>query len=187
MLVSAKDMLTKAFEGHYAVGQFNINNLEWTKAILQTAQECNSPVILGVSEGAGKYMCGFNTVAAMVTGNDDESGSTAAALLHIGTPQTIPAAYEAPGEHDARDPLGGGKARGDKRAGDLEQEIPEEEDARACAVDFRREPAEVLLHREGRIRDVHAVEAGDDGDKEHRQYDAEITLARKDLEIDGSF
>ena len=52
MLVSAKDMLTKAFEGHYAVGQFNINNLEWTKAILQTAQECNSPVILGVSEGA---------------------------------------------------------------------------------------------------------------------------------------
>ena len=66
MLVSAKEMLTKAKAGKYAVGQFNINNLEWTKAILLTAQECNSPVILGVSEGAGKYMCGFNTVAGMV-------------------------------------------------------------------------------------------------------------------------
>ena len=66
MLVSAKDMLQKAKAGKYAVGQFNINNLEWTKAVLQAAQECNSPVILGVSEGAGKYMTGFKTVAAMV-------------------------------------------------------------------------------------------------------------------------
>ena len=66
MLVSAKEMLDKAKAGHYAVGQFNINNLEWTKAILLTAQECNSPVILGVSEGAGKYMTGFKTVADMV-------------------------------------------------------------------------------------------------------------------------
>ena len=66
MLVSAKEMLTKAKAGHYAVGQFNINNLEWTKAALLTAQECNSPIILGVSEGAGKYMTGFKTVAAMV-------------------------------------------------------------------------------------------------------------------------
>ena len=65
MLVSAKEMLTKAKEGHYAVGQFNINNLEWTKAILLTAQELNSPVILGVSEGAGKYMCGYKTVVGM--------------------------------------------------------------------------------------------------------------------------
>ena len=83
MLVSAKDMLTKAFEGHYAVGQFNINNLEWTKAILQTAQECNSPVILGVSEGAGKYMCGFNTVAAMVNGMIESLGITVPVALHL--------------------------------------------------------------------------------------------------------
>ena len=62
MLVSATEMLQKAKAGHYAVGQFNINNLEWTKAILLTAQECNSPVILGVSEGAGKYMTGYKTV-----------------------------------------------------------------------------------------------------------------------------
>ena len=66
MLVSAKEMLTQAKQGHYAVGQFNINNLEWTKAILLTAQQMRSPVILGVSEGAGKYMCGFKTVADMV-------------------------------------------------------------------------------------------------------------------------
>ena len=66
MLVSATEMLKKAKAGHYAVGQFNINNLEWTKSILLTAQELNSPVILGVSEGAGKYMTGFKTVAAMV-------------------------------------------------------------------------------------------------------------------------
>mgnify|MGYP001039569020 CR=1 FL=1 len=64
MLVSAKEMLQKAKAGHYAVGQFNINNLEWTKAILLTAQENNSPVILGVSEGAGKYMAGYKTVVS---------------------------------------------------------------------------------------------------------------------------
>ena len=68
MLVSAKEMLNKAREGKYAVGQFNINNLEWTKAILLTAQENNSPVILGVSEGAGKYMGGYDTVVGMVNG-----------------------------------------------------------------------------------------------------------------------
>ncbi len=67
MLVSATEMLKKAKAGHYAVGQFNINNLEWTKAILLTAQNI-SPVILGVSEGAGKYMCGYNTVVGMVNG-----------------------------------------------------------------------------------------------------------------------
>ena len=64
MLVSVTEMMQKAKAGHYAVGQFNINNLEWTKAVLLTAQEQNSPVILGVSEGAGKYMTGFKTVAA---------------------------------------------------------------------------------------------------------------------------
>ena len=64
MLVSAKEMLQKAKAGHYAVGQFNINNLEWTKSILLTAQEMDSPVILGVSEGAGKYMCGFKTAVS---------------------------------------------------------------------------------------------------------------------------
>ena len=68
MLVSSKEMLERARDGHYAVGQFNINNLEWTKSILQTAQELNSPVILGVSEGAGKYMAGYNTVVGMVNG-----------------------------------------------------------------------------------------------------------------------
>ena len=67
MLVSATEMLKKARDGHYAVGQFNINNLEWTKAVLLTAQELNSPVILGVSEGAGKYMTGYKTVAAMAS------------------------------------------------------------------------------------------------------------------------
>ena len=83
MLVSAKEMLTKAKAGHYAVGQFNINNLEWTKAILQTAQECNSPVILGVSEGAGKYMCGYKTVAAMVSAMIDCLGITVPVALHL--------------------------------------------------------------------------------------------------------
>ncbi len=83
MLVSAKEMLTKAKEGHYAVGQFNINNLEWTKAVLQTAQEMNSPVILGVSEGAGKYMCGFTTVAAMVKAMIAELGITVPVALHL--------------------------------------------------------------------------------------------------------
>ena len=74
MLVSATEMLQKAKAGHYAVGQFNINNLEWTKAILTTAQELNSPVILGVSEGAGKYMTGYKTVVGMVNGMMEELG-----------------------------------------------------------------------------------------------------------------
>lgn len=83
MLVSAKEMLEKAKAGHYAVGQFNINNLEWTKAVLLTAQECNSPVILGVSEGAGKYMCGYKTVAAMVKAMIDELNITVPVALHL--------------------------------------------------------------------------------------------------------
>ena len=83
MLVSAKDMLNKAREGHYAVGQFNINNLEWTKSILLTAQELQSPVILGVSEGAGKYMCGYNTVVGMVNGMLEELGITVPVALHL--------------------------------------------------------------------------------------------------------
>ena len=83
MLVSAKEMLTKAKEGHYAVGQFNINNLEWTKAILQTAQELNSPVILGVSEGAGKYMCGYTTIVGMVNGMIENLGITVPVALHL--------------------------------------------------------------------------------------------------------
>ncbi len=83
MLVSAKDMLNKAREGKYAVGQFNINNLEWTKAILLTAQECNSPVILGVSEGAGKYMCGYTTVVGMVKGMINELNITVPVALHL--------------------------------------------------------------------------------------------------------
>ncbi|MCI8280313.1 MAG: class II fructose-1,6-bisphosphate aldolase [Lachnospiraceae bacterium] len=83
MLVSAKEMLEKAKAGHYAVGQFNINNLEWTKAILQTAQECNSPVILGVSEGAGKYMCGYKTVVGMVNGMLEELNITVPVALHL--------------------------------------------------------------------------------------------------------
>lgn len=83
MLVSATEMLKKAKEGHYAVGHFNINNLEWTKSILLTAQELNSPVILGVSEGAGKYMTGFKTVAAMVKAMDEELGITVPVALHL--------------------------------------------------------------------------------------------------------
>jgi len=83
MLVSAKEMLTKAKEGHYAVGQFNINNLEWTKAILLTAEELKSPVILGVSEGAGKYMCGFKTVADMVKAMIEELKITVPVALHL--------------------------------------------------------------------------------------------------------
>ena len=83
MLVSAKEMLDKAKAGHYAVGQFNINNLEWTKAILLTAQELNSPVILGVSEGAGKYMTGYKTVAAMVKAMIGELGITVPVALHL--------------------------------------------------------------------------------------------------------
>ena len=83
MLVSAKEMLNKAKAGHYAVGQFNINNLEWTKAILLTAEEMKSPVILGVSEGAGKYMCGFNTVVAMVKGMIETLGITVPVAVHL--------------------------------------------------------------------------------------------------------
>ena len=83
MLVSAKDMLVKAKEGHYAVGQFNINNLEWTKSVLLTAEELKSPVILGVSEGAGKYMTGFKTVAAMVKAMDESLGITVPVALHL--------------------------------------------------------------------------------------------------------
>ena len=83
MLVSAKEMLTKAKAGKYAVGQFNINNLEWTKAILLTAQELNSPVILGVSEGAGKYMCGYSTIVGMVKGMIDNLKITVPVALHL--------------------------------------------------------------------------------------------------------
>ena len=83
MLVSAKEMLTKAKAGKYAVGQFNINNLEWTKAILQTAEELKSPVILGVSEGAGKYMCGYKTVVGMVNGMLEELNITVPVALHL--------------------------------------------------------------------------------------------------------
>ncbi|MBR3681294.1 MAG: class II fructose-1,6-bisphosphate aldolase [Clostridia bacterium] len=83
MLVSAKEMLTKAKEGHYAVGQFNINNLEWAKAILLTAEEMKSPVILGVSEGAGKYMCGYKTIVGMVEGMIEGLGITVPVALHL--------------------------------------------------------------------------------------------------------
>ena len=83
MLVSAKEMLQKAKAGHYAVGQFNINNLEWTKAILLTAEEMKSPVILGVSEGAGKYMCGFKTVVKMVEGMIEGLGITVPVAIHL--------------------------------------------------------------------------------------------------------
>ena len=82
-LVSATEMLKKAKAGHYAVGQFNINNLEWTKSILLTAQELNSPVILGVSEGAGKYMTGYKTVVGMVNGMLEELGITVPVALHL--------------------------------------------------------------------------------------------------------
>ena len=83
MLVSAKEMLQKAYEGQYAVGQFNINNLEWTKAVLQTAQENNSPVILGVSEGAAKYMTGYKTIVGMVNGMLEEMNITVPVALHL--------------------------------------------------------------------------------------------------------
>ena len=82
-LVSAKEMLQKAKAGHYAVGQFNINNLEWTKTILLTAEECKSPVILGVSEGAGKYMAGYKTVVGMVNGMLEELNITVPVALHL--------------------------------------------------------------------------------------------------------
>ncbi len=83
MLVSAKEMLTKARAGHYAVGQFNINNLEWTKAILQTAEELKAPDILGVSAGAGKYMCGYNTIVRMVNGMLETLNITVPLALHL--------------------------------------------------------------------------------------------------------
>ena len=83
MLVSAKEMLTRAKEGHYAVGQFNINNLEWAKSILLTAEEMKSPVILGVSEGAGKYMCGYKTIVGMVEGMIEGLGITVPVALHL--------------------------------------------------------------------------------------------------------
>ncbi|MGN0594599.1 MAG: class II fructose-1,6-bisphosphate aldolase [Hominimerdicola sp.] len=83
MLVSTKEMMAKALAGKYAVGQFNINNLEWTKAILLTAQECNSPVILGVSEGAGKYMGGYKTIVGMVNGMMEELNITVPVALHL--------------------------------------------------------------------------------------------------------
>ena len=83
MLVSATEMLKAAKKGKYAVGQFNINNLEWAKAILLTAQECNSPVILGVSEGAGKYMCGYTTVVGMVKGMIENLGITVPVAIHL--------------------------------------------------------------------------------------------------------
>lgn len=97
MLVSAKEMLDKAKAGHYAVGQFNINNLEWTKAILTAAQEMNSPAILGVSEGAGKYMTGFKTVTAMVKEMDKALGITVPIALHLdhGTYEGCKACVEA--------------------------------------------------------------------------------------------
>ena len=83
MLVSAKEMLNKARDGHYAVGQFNINNLEWTKSILQTAEELKAPVILGVSEGAGKYMCGYDTVVGMVKGMIKGLNITVPVAIHL--------------------------------------------------------------------------------------------------------
>ena len=83
MLVSAAEMLKKAKAGHYAVGQFNINNLEWTKAVLLTAQENNSPVILGVSEGAAKYMAGYKTIVGMVNGMLEELNITVPVALHL--------------------------------------------------------------------------------------------------------
>ena len=83
MLVSAKEMLQKAKAGHYAVAQININNLEWTKAVLQTAEELRSPVILGVSEGAGKYMCGYKTIVGMVNGMLEQLNITVPVALHL--------------------------------------------------------------------------------------------------------
>ena len=83
MIVNAKEMLVKAKAGHYAVGHFNINNLEWTKCVLLTAQELNSPVILGVSEGAGKYMGGFKTVADMAKAMDESLKITVPVAIHL--------------------------------------------------------------------------------------------------------
>ena len=83
MLVNATEMLIKARDGHYGVPQFNINNLEWTKAVLTACEEMKSPVILGVSEGAGKYMTGFKTVAAMVSSMVETMGITVPVALHL--------------------------------------------------------------------------------------------------------
>ncbi|MFC2734452.1 MAG: ketose-bisphosphate aldolase, partial [Oribacterium sp.] len=83
MLVDAKEMLNKALSGHYGIPQFNINNLEWTKSVLSACEEEKSPVILGVSEGAGKYMCGFETVSAMVRAMDKALGITVPVALHL--------------------------------------------------------------------------------------------------------
>ena len=97
MLVSATEMLKKAHEGHYAVAQFNIKNLEWTKSVLKACEEMQSPVILGVSEGAAKYMCGFKTVAAMVKEIHDKMGITVPVALHLdhGTYEGAKACIEA--------------------------------------------------------------------------------------------
>ena len=97
MLVNATNMLLKARDGHYGVAQFNINNLEWTKSVLLQCEEMNSPVILGVSEGAGKYMCGFKTVAAMVKAMDESLGITVPVALHLdhGTYEGAKACIEA--------------------------------------------------------------------------------------------
>ena len=97
MLVNATEMLLKARDGHYGVPQFNINNLEWTKAVLTACEEMKSPVILGVSEGAGKYMTGFKTVAAMVRAMDESLGITVPVALHLdhGTYEGAKACIEA--------------------------------------------------------------------------------------------
>ncbi|MDO4594682.1 MAG: class II fructose-1,6-bisphosphate aldolase [Tissierellia bacterium] len=83
MLTDASLMLKKAYDGHYAIGQFNINNLEWTRAILEVAEEKNSAVILGVSEGAAKYMGGFNVVKKMVEGMDKDLNITVPVAIHL--------------------------------------------------------------------------------------------------------
>lgn len=83
MLSNAKEMMNKAVEGKYAIGHFNINNLEWTKSILQAAEQMKSPVILGVSEGAAKYMTGFKTVARMVDAMVEDMGITVPVALHL--------------------------------------------------------------------------------------------------------
>ena len=83
VLVSAKEMIEKAHEGHYAIGAFNINNMEWTKAILAACQQANSPVILQVSEGAAKYMCGFKQCVDMVKNIHDHMGITVPVALHL--------------------------------------------------------------------------------------------------------
>ena len=97
MLVNATEMLIKARDGHYGVPQFNINNLEWTKAVLTACEEMKSPVILGVSEGAGKYMTGFKTVAAMVSSMVETMGITVPVALHLdhGTYEGCKACVEA--------------------------------------------------------------------------------------------